>query len=458
MQVQVLGMGKSGLAAAELLLFQGHAVWVCDENSSPTLLERRSSLEDLGAQVRLGEPFEALPTTELIVVSPGVNWQLPALEAARSRGIETIGEAELAWRSLRDVPWVGITGTNGKTTTTALIAAIFAVAGLHAPACGNIGLPLCTVALDALKSSQKPDWIVAELSSYQVESSSTLAPHIGLWTTLTDDHLSRHGSFQRYAQIKASLPLRSQQAILNLDDPYILTQRPHWPQASWTSCSDRAAETHIAPHPTTSNNGKGGNWVWHLGDPILPLSDFALIGQHNLQNLLMAVATARYAGISIPDIQQAIKTFSPMPHRLQPVRELAGVTFINDSKATNYDAALVGLKSISGPVVLIAGGDPKLGDDTHWFEAIRAKARAVVLIGKAGPQFAARLEEFQYTEFQIVEGLEAAVPIAFERAREVALSSPATVLLSPACASFDRYPNFERRGEHFRQCCQRLVL
>ena len=455
MQVQVLGMGKSGLAAAELLLYQGHAVWVCDEKRSPTLFDRKSVLKDLGAEVRLGEPFEVLSGVEQIVVSPGVNWQLPALETARSQGIETIGEAELAWRSLRDVPWIGITGTNGKTTTTALISSIFSAAGLHAPACGNIGLPLCKVALDALASHQKPDWIVAELSSYQVESSSLLAPHIGVWTTLTDDHLSRHGTFERYAAIKASLPRRAKQAVLNLDDPYIRSQRPHWSEASWTSCSDRTAETHIAPNSHATDNG---NWVWHRGEPILPLSDFSPIGQHNRQNLLMAVAAARYAGIAIPAIRQAIKTFSPMPHRLQPVRELAGVKFINDSKATNYDAALVGLNAISGPVVLIAGGDPKLGDDTSWFEAIQAKVAAVVLIGKAAPQFAARLTEFQYTDFQIVEGLEAAVPLAFERARAIAPSSAVTVLLSPACASFDRYSNFERRGEHFQQCCQRLVL
>ena len=472
MQVQVLGMGKSGLAAAELLLHQGHSVWVCDERDNASLQECKSALETNGAKVQLGKPFSPIPGIEQIVVSPGVNWLLPALETARASGIETIGEAELAWRSLDTVPWIGITGTNGKTTTTALVAAILGTAGLDAPACGNIGLPLCQVALDTLKGDRSPDWIVAELSSYQLESAAKLAAQIAVWTTLTDDHLARHGTLERYADIKASLSRRAKQAILNGDDGYILGQRSQWPQASWTSCSDRQADTHLAPLDASQktdvrSNGASppaedrSDWVWHQGTPIVPLNDFALIGQHNHQNLLMAVAAARYAGISIPDIQKAIRTFPPMPHRLQPVQELAGVTFINDSKATNYDAAVVGLNSVTGPVVLIAGGDPKVGDGSHWFRAIRDKVGAVVLIGKAAEQFAASLKDFQYTDFQLVEGLETAVPLAFERAREIAQSaaSPtATVLLSPACASFDQYANFERRGEHFQQCCQQLVI
>ena len=486
MQVQVLGMGKSGLAAAELLLHQGHSVWICDERENEALQERKSALEAHGATVQLGQPFAAIAGMDQIVVSPGVNWLLPALETARASGIETIGEAELAWRSLDTIPWIGITGTNGKTTTTALVAAILDTAGLDAPACGNIGLPLCQVALDALGGDRIPDWIVAELSSYQLESASTLAPQIAIWTTLTDDHLARHGTLERYAEIKASLSRRAQQAILNGDDAYICSQRSQWPQASWTSCSDREAKTHLAPvkaiqTQTTQVPSNGASpsadnlsdWVWHRGTPIAPLNDFALLGQHNHQNLLMAVAAARYAGVSTSDIQTAIRTFPPMPHRLQPVQELAGVTFINDSKATNYDAALVGLNSISGPVVLIAGGDPKVGDGSHWFRAIRDKVGAVVLIGKAAEQFAACLTDFQYTDFQLVDGLETAVPIAFERAREMvqscasdpsrggtpsATSPTATVLLSPACASFDQYANFERRGQHFQQCCQQLVV
>ena len=474
MQVQVLGMGKSGLAAAELLLHQGHSVWVCDERDNASLQNRKSSLERMGAKVQLGQSFAPLPGVEQIIVSPGVNWLLPALEAARANGINTLGEAELAWRALDSVPWIGITGTNGKTTTTALVAAILETAGLNAPACGNIGLPLCQVALDALKSGRYPDWIVAELSSYQVESSSSLAPHIAIWTTLSDDHLARHGTLERYAAIKASLGRRAKQAIVNGDDAYIRSQRPLWLQASWTSCGDRNADTYLAPidaakstdavssdiAPSTRSEERS-DWVWHRGEPVVSLKDFAPIGQHNHQNLLMAIAAARFAGISVPDIQQAIREFPPIPHRLQPVKELAGVTFINDSKATNYDAALVGLNSISGPVVLIAGGEPKVGDGSSWFRAIRDKVGAVVLIGKAAEQFAACLKDFQYTDFQLVEGLEMAVPIAFERARAIAQSaaSPtATVLLSPACASFDQYANFERRGEHFQQCCQQLVL
>ncbi|MEM9568095.1 MAG: UDP-N-acetylmuramoyl-L-alanine--D-glutamate ligase, partial [Cyanobacteria bacterium P01_E01_bin.34] len=408
-------MGRSGLAAAELLLHQGHSVWLCDERDNSALQKRKSALETNGATVQLGQPFAAIAGVDQIVVSPGVNWLLPTLQSARDNGIETIGEAELAWRSLDTVPWIGITGTNGKTTTTALVAAMLDAAGLDAPACGNIGLPLCQVALDTLRGDRTSDWIVAELSSYQLESASTLAPHIAIWTTLTDDHLARHGTLERYAEIKASLSHRAKQAILNGDDAYMFSRRSQWPHASWTSCGDREAETHLAPckatqakttkvHPNGASPSAEtqSDWVWHRGTPIAPLADFALLGRHNHQNLLMAVAAARYAGVSSSDIQTAIRTFPPMPHRLQPVQKLDGVTFINDSKATNYDAALVGLNSISGPVVLIAGGEPKVGDGSHWFRAIRDKVGAVVLIGKAAEQFAACLTDFQYTDFQLV--------------------------------------------------------
>jgi UDP-N-acetylmuramoylalanine--D-glutamate ligase len=473
---QVLGLGASGQAAARLLRHLGQSVWVFDEGDSPLLQQRRDELMALGIDVEIATPFQLRPDTQQLVVSPGVNWHHPVLAQARARAIPIVGEAELAWQFLQQVPWLGITGTNGKTTTTALVAAMFQAAGLQAPACGNIGLPLCTVALEALQTGQYPDWIVAELSSYQLEAAPTLAPQIGIWTTFTPDHLERHGTLERYAAIKSSLVERARQAaVLNGDDSYLWDHRDRWPQACWTSISHNGVRVQLAP------DSSGGNpWVWLDNTALLPLDAFPLLGDHNRQNLLMAAAAASLAGIPPQSIQSAIAHFPGVPHRLQRICTLNGIDFINDSKATNYDAAQVGLASISTPVVLIAGGQPKLGNDRPWLDTIRAKVATTILMGKAAPQFATRLQELEYTDYEIVETLDMAVPLAYERATALAsampfrrnghptsltpsastsiASSPAvTVLFSPACASYDQYPNFEVRGQHFQTCCEQLA-
>lgn len=461
MDVQVLGLGAAGLAAAQLLQAQGHRVLVQDENQTETLVARQAQLSSAGISVCLG-PLALAPETEQIVVSPGIRWDHPILQRARLRNIPISGEAEWAWRSLSHLPWVGITGTNGKTTTTALIGAMFKAAGLRAPTCGNIGLPLCQVALDVLQTGQEPDWIVAELSSYQLEASDTLFAgnaaqagehplRVGVWTTLTPDHLERHGTVDRYAAIKARLLDRASHHVINGDDAYLHSVRQRWPQTLWTSCEGKAAPVRLE-----------AGYVHIEGQPWVPMGPVQarLPGKHNLQNLLMAVAVAYLAGLDPEAVATAITTFKGVPHRLQTVRVLEGVRFINDSKATNYDAAVVGLQAIDPPIILIAGGQPKRGDDGPWLEIIRQKVAGVLLIGEAAPQFAARLAQIPYTQVQIADTLDVAVAKAFHWARALrsrTSSSEVVVLLSPACASFDQYLNFEHRGEHFQSCCQGLV-
>ncbi|HEY9845686.1 MAG TPA: Mur ligase family protein, partial [Candidatus Caenarcaniphilales bacterium] len=235
----VIGFGQSGIAAARLLKREGWHVELSDRSTSAALVKQQQALEAEAIQVKLGEDFSpgslsarGLVLPELVVVSPGVAWDLPGLIQARAIGIETIGEIELAWRYLQVHPWIGITGTNGKTTTTALIAAILQTAGLQAPACGNIGYSACALAL----SPTPIDWVVAELSSYQIESSPTIAPRIGVWTTFTPDHLGRHGTLEHYWDIKASLLYQSQYQVLNGDDPYLRRRGPErWPDAYWTT-------------------------------------------------------------------------------------------------------------------------------------------------------------------------------------------------------------------------------
>lgn len=447
-KASIIGLGRSGNAAARLLKRQGWQVSLSDRNHSPSLQQQQQQLIAEGIIVELGHNFEPDPSINLVVVSPGVPWDLPAIDAARQQGIETIGEMELAWRSLSDVPWVGITGTNGKTTTTALTAAIFQTAGLNAPACGNIGNAACELALKQQEDSAKPlDWVIAELSSYQIESSSTLSPQVGMWTTFTPDHLRRHYTLENYYKIKAKLLNHSQWQVINGDDPYLRkTGAQQWPQACWTSIKGK---TELVDHQEQGIYIEQG-WVKQNNQPIVAVDALKMVGTHNQQNLLMAVAAARLAGIEASAIAEAISSFPGVPHRLEQICTWKGINWINDSKATNYDAAQVGLAAVAAPVILIAGGEAKQGDDTEWIQTIHQKAAQVLLIGESASQFAQRLQQSGYESFVIVETMERAIAASADMAPQLGAR---VVLLSPACASFDQYNSFEQRGEHFRQLC-----
>ncbi|MBH8566466.1 UDP-N-acetylmuramoyl-L-alanine--D-glutamate ligase [Nostoc sp. CENA67] len=489
-RASVIGLGKSGIAAARLLKREGWEVELSDRNTSETLLKQQQELADEQITVKLGHSLELDDTdlSQLIVVSPGVPWDIPVLVKARELGIETIGEMELAWRYLQALPWVGITGTNGKTTTTALIAAIFQAAGLNAPACGNIGYAACEVALSFKKAGEQGsrgageageqgsrgagenadnfslltpnsslltpnsllDWVIAEISSYQIESSVSLAPRIGVWTTFTPDHLARHKTLENYYNIKAKLLRQSHLQIFNGDDPYLhKVGKSDWPDAYWTSVKGK--DFLIGEQGFYIEDG----WVVEklqnsTPERIVEASALRMVGEHNLQNLLMAVAAARLAGINRDAIDTAIREFPGVAHRLEYICAWEGIDFINDSKATNYDAAEVGLASVKSPAILIAGGEAKPGDDTAWLAKIKTKAAAVLLIGSAAPAFAQRLQQVGYSHYEIVETMEKAVPRSAKLAKQY--QAP-VVLLSPACASFDQYPNFEVRGDDFRRLC-----
>lgn len=462
----IIGLGKSGVAAARLLKQEGWEVELYDSSTSPTLLKQQQELasEHITVKLKTTPEFTNSDLSKLIIVSPGVPWDIPILAQARELGMETIGEMELAWRHLQDIPWVGITGTNGKTTTTALIAAIFQTAGLNAPACGNIGYAACEVAIQNSLTERsrspksqiqnRPDWIIGEISSYQIESSVTLAPRIGIWTTFTPDHLARHKTLENYYHIKAKLLHNCQIQIFNGDDLYLRQLGlNHWPQAYWTSV--KGEEFLIGEKGFYIENGWVMEKISATPQAIVEVSALRMVGEHNQQNLLMSVAAARLAGIDITAISQAVSEFPGVPHRLEHICHWQGIDFINDSKATNYDAAEVGLASVQSPTILIAGGEAKAGDDTAWLEQIKAKAAAVLLIGNAALAFSKRLQEVGYSNYHIVETMENAVSLSGELAKKHQAS---VVLLSPACASFDQYPNFEMRGEDFRQLCHKYLI
>jgi UDP-N-acetylmuramoylalanine--D-glutamate ligase len=483
----VVGLGRSGIGAARLLRALGEPVCLAESRSGDALAEQAAALEAEGIPVKLGLPldadrFDALtPPPATVVVSPGIRFDHPALEALRARGVAVQGELVGAWRAGRAVPWIGITGTNGKTTVTHLVHHLLVAGGLDAPLCGNVGTSAADVVrqrivagpaasgvspsgLSALGASLSdaslsggsfdenlafPDWLVVELSSYQIEAAPELAPAIGIWTTLTPDHLERHGTLEAYRAIKRQLLEQSGLRILNADDADLRSRAASWDQVCWITAGPRQAalDAGIDPHLWIE-----AGEVWNADGPLFPAAALAMPGEHNRQNLLLAAAVALAAGLTPAVIEAGCRSFPGVPHRLERIRLHQGITWFNDSKATNYDAAEVALRALDGPLVVLAGGQSKQGDAAGWIAQLHRQAAAVILYGAARQEFTGLLAAGGYGgRVESVEGLDQAVPLARQLAVEGACPA---VLLSPACASFDQYSDFEARGHHFR----RLVL
>jgi UDP-N-acetylmuramoylalanine--D-glutamate ligase len=448
--VGVLGAGASGLAAARLLSRQGARVTVYDGQPEESLAAARAALSTVGASLRTGTPLGGLDlgTPALLVVSPGVPLGLPSLKRARARGVPVWGEVELAGRFLLPlVPVVGVTGTNGKSTTTALCGALCEAGGLAPFVGGNLGTPL-SLAVEG----RAPGAYVVELSSFQLEGLQTLRVNAAAILNLTPDHLDRYASLEAYALAKARIfqhQAPSDAAVLNLDD-------------AWTPRLARLAQCPLRgftlDERTTLPGGfegaavasRGGFRV--LGEEVaFRLDNRALRGAHNLQNAMAATLLALHVGVKPEAVQRGLDSFPGLPHRLESVRVLDGVEWVNDSKATNVDAAVVALKAFpeGSRLFLLAGGKGKGAPYAPLREAAGGKVAAVLTLGQDGPLIE---QEFstQYTVHACLT-LERAVA----RARELARAGD-VVLLSPACASFDQFRNFEDRGDTFRRLVQAL--
>ena len=451
----VVGLGRSGVGAAHLLHHQGQSVVVLERGTGPDQTACAAKLQAEGIQVELGipldinsfEPWRSGLTA--VVIGPGIPWDHPTLASLRQNGVQVRGEIELAWDALNHIPWVGITGTNGKTTVTHLLSHVLNHAGVQAPMGGNMGVSAAEMALKIRKGElPKPDWLVMELSSYQIEAAPTLSPSIGIWTTLTPDHLERHGTLEAYRAIKHGLLQRSSVAIFNGDDADLSAHRTSLKRGIWVKTASPCPED----ESTDFWIDDAGIVQSREGGAMFPAKVLAMPGAHNRQNLLLVTAAATQIGLNAEQIAQGLESFPGVPHRLERLGSMAFTDVFNDSKATNYDAAAVGLQAMAGTVVVLAGGQTKRGDATGWLTELKSKACAVVLFGAGAEELDELIRQSNYQgQVHCCNDLRSAVSIAVRATSELRASS---LLLSPACASFDQYQDFEARGDHFRDLMQ----
>ena len=434
----VVGLGKTGLSCARFLAREGVEVAVTDSREQPPCHEQLLQ-EAPDVPVFLGG-FDAVvfKRAERIVVSPGVSVQIPLLVEACQRGVEVIGDIELFAQAVQ-APVIAITGSNGKSTVTTLVAAMARRAGLEVRAGGNLGTP----ALELLEENE-PDLYVLELSSFQLETVRSLKPQAAVVLNVSPDHMDRYASLEEYAQTKHSIYKNAQHRIINRDDDLAATIV----EALLVSDSygiDTPSESGFSLQETN-----GVSWLTQDGTPLLRADQVRIPGRHNLSNALAALALGNAAGIPMPAMLQTLQEFKGLPHRTQWVAEVDAVRWYNDSKATNIGAALAAIHGITGPLVLIAGGQGKGADFAELAAGITDELRAVVLIGEDARLIAAALEE--KTACHFASDMDDAV----SQARSLAQPGDA-VLLAPACASMDMFRDYAERGEVFMTAVKRLV-
>lgn len=438
-RVLVVGFGKTGFSTTRFLLKRGALVTLTDIQSR---IEVPREFLDQGVRVESGmHRIETFLDQDCIVVSPGVSLvQRPIIEA-RSRGIAVISEIELAYRFLK-TPLIAVTGTNGKTTTTALIGSMLTHAGKRVFVGGNIGTPL----IDAVDEAATFDYIVAEVSSFQLEAVERFRPAISVVLNVTEDHLDRHPTFDEYVQAKANIFMNQRTpdvVVLNYDDQYVRAMA-------------RQARARVMFFSTSRKLDEGVFWNgqvnvrWPgLHEASFSLEGAHLQGAHNKENMLAAASVGCAAGVPIQSIHSALIGFKGLPHRMEFVGEVRGVLFYNDSKGTNVGACLRSLESLDPPIILIAGGKDKGGSYRPLRELVAAKVKALVVLGEAQDRIAGELGSLVRTVR--VASLEEAVTTAFS------LAQPGDrVLLSPACASFDMFQSYEHRGRCFVEAVKKL--
>lgn len=442
----IVGLGRSGLGSALLLRRLGASVIITDKKDKESL---RHHVDKLPSDIRLylgGHPKEALDGVSLLVVSPGVPSDIEIIRSARSMGIEVIGELELAFLLSRPAPFYAITGTNGKSTTTTLLNLMFQRAGVRTLLGGNIGRAMSTELLNAWDSKRDFSSCVVEVSSFQLEEIKTFKPKGAAILNITPDHMDRYHSMERYLEAKARIFMNQDGEdflILNKDDEASkgLLLKDIRAKVYFFSRRSEVAGLYLRGKTIYQNIG--------APRPLIDISEIKIKGVHNLENAMAASAMALLAGLPEDSIREALREFEGLEHRLEFVREIDGVVYINDSKGTNVGAVLKSLEGLDRPTVLIAGGRDKDGDFTTLRQLVKEKVRAVVLIGEAREKLSQALRGA--AECVFADTLEDAV----RTAKNLAPKGGA-VLLSPACASFDMFRDYEERGKRFKEAVMAL--
>ena len=429
-KVLILGLSKSGIAAGVYLMKHNtplkYEVYLT-ESKSDVDLGKVKELEDLGIHVEYGGHTDKfIDGASFAVTSPGIPPKSEIIQKLVSKNIPIISEVEFAYRHT-ETPFVAITGTNGKTTTTALISHILS-GRFKAPYCGNIGVP------PTLLADEKNDYLVCEISSYQAQMTEKFKPFISVWTNFTPDHIDWHQGLENYFKAKAKIFLGKQApeyAILNYQD---LRLREFAKECKNVIFFDDDKDCYIKEEK-----------IWFKGEEIISLADCPLVGHHNYQNIMCGIICAKLCGIETNEIREKIMSFKAPEHRLEKVREMDGITFYNDSKATNPEASIVAIDSFNDvDVALILGGRDKNTDLTEMCHSINKHIKTVLLIGEATERFEENLKKNGFDNI-IREG-------TMEEAIDKAISlKPDVVLLSPACASFDMFKSYEHRGDVFKE-------
>jgi UDP-N-acetylmuramoylalanine--D-glutamate ligase len=423
----VVGLARSGVAAALALRDQGAQVVGADAGDvSPQV---RGTLEAAGVRVEAPDEGVALvPAARTIVKSPGVPQEAPAIKLARARGLLVVGELEIAWRLLPH-EFVAVTGSNGKTTTVELIGHVHREAGLPVTVAGNVGTPLASLVTGGLAPRTV---VVCEASSFQLEDTALFAPDAAVLLNLAEDHLDRHGTFEAYRDAKLQAFARQGAGALAV-----------LPSGLAVARGGAAREVRFGQPPEADLHTDDGRLIWR-GEPLMAAAEIRLRGAHNLENAMAAAAVTLARGLDPAAVRSGLASFAGVPHRLEEVATVDGVLYVNDSKATNVASAVVGIRSFSGGVHAILGGRGKGGDYAPLVDAVAERCAGAYLIGEAAASLRAALEPTG-VPLHMSGDLEHAIQMASGAARP-----GDTVLLSPACASYDQYRSFEERGEHFR--------
>lgn len=453
--VTILGLSVSGISAAKYLASQG-ANCTISEKRLPTEEDnlKIKELESLGIKIEMsGNKEETILNSDVIISSPGIPPHAEVYQLIKSHNIETFGEIDLAFRET-NVPFIAITGTNGKTTTTKLVSEILTNAGLNAPACGNIGLPPTSLLWSENEFSlpgrqSRPsgftpasqDYFVTEVSSYQIATNPAFKPQIGVFINYTPDHVDWHQGEENYFQAKADLFLKKQPtwAILNAMDMKIAYLKLDIDSEVYFFGREAEDKCVFVKEDKLLIKDKNKSII-----EVMELNEIPLKGKHNLENIMAATAVAHIVGIEPEIIKNTIRNFSPPEHRIEYVDTIDGIEYYNDSKATNCDSTICALRAFEEQkVVIILGGRDKMTDLTELCEEVKKHANAVILIGEASDRFEEALINSGYNNIHKSSSLESAIDVA----SKLKLGH---VLLSPACASFDMFKNYEERGQAFK--------